>query len=163
MNVVIEGPDGSGKSTLASYIASELGWDVIASRGPAKSREEFRSRAVSCLHRVNAVFDRHPCVSERIYGTMRGDMMLEPDIEEWLYSSRPFIIYYPLPLIGAHHNLKAHDTPEHLELLNVKARDIKRAYDRWAMSRANFIYRRGEPKPPVVHLIRAWFAIGAQS
>jgi adenylate kinase family enzyme len=65
MNIVIEGPDNSGKSTLAREIARCTGKQLISSNGkPQDIPARIEAMPMSA---TDAVFDRHPCVSDLIY------------------------------------------------------------------------------------------------
>jgi hypothetical protein len=89
MIIVIEGPDNSGKSVLASQLAKLLhGVYVKSYLIPVPST--FRLTAYQSLLRQAESFaafvisDRHPAISEPIYGNiLRGGHLLAPmDIEE---------------------------------------------------------------------------------
>jgi broad-specificity NMP kinase len=75
--IVIEGPDGSGKSTLAQRLRDECDrymWFLRASTYPRDLLE--LQGAVDLLHyakmmRFPTVTDRHPIISEMIYGHVR--------------------------------------------------------------------------------------------
>lgn len=98
--IVVEGVDGAGKSTLIRnlrQISKQYFWTLNAS-GPPTSTEEV-TRAIDALGNltesaptVNWVFDRHPLVSEPIYGRiLRGKSYLD-DISPKVY--RDLIGYF---------------------------------------------------------------------
>ena len=156
MNIIVEGPDGAGKSTLVAFIANWLHWNIVASIGPAQNAREFNDRARLSLAHQCTVFDRHPIISERIYGAMRGNVMTDPVIEQAFYIKNNIIIYYrgnPYNF-AASHRIKPHDTAEHLLMLDRKHSLICDEYDKWALERAHIIYRRGESKPLLLELIK---------
>lgn len=155
MNIIIEGPDGSGKSTLAAFIANALDWKIVTSPGPAKTRDELNERVHACLWHNHSVFDRHPCISERVYGTIRGDIKLNAQLEARFYSSPSnIIVYFRGPRTLSNHKLKEHDVPEHVAMLKANHERICDAYDAWALDYAQLIYRRDESKLNFVKLIQ---------
>jgi len=93
--VVVEGVDGAGKTTLINNlrdVSREYFW-VLRASGPANSSDQLQ-RAVDELSTLidgsptNWVFDRHPLVSEPIYGhILRGKSHLE-GMSAWGYKAR---------------------------------------------------------------------------
>lgn len=84
--VVVEGVDGAGKSTLIANlrrVSRQYFW-VLRASGPPNNSEEVE-RAIDALAdlgggypSVNWVFDRHPLISEPIYGKiLRGKSHLD--------------------------------------------------------------------------------------
>lgn len=156
MNVIVEGPDGAGKSTLAAFVAQSLGWKIVASVGPTQNVHEFNERARSALCSRHIVFDRHPIVSERIYGNLRGKLMTDPDLERAFYTQDNVLIYYRGRSDDlSNHRAKEHDSLEHLAMIIGRHATICDEYDGWALERAHLIYRRGDNKQNVVKLIQA--------
>lgn len=139
MNIIIEGPDASGKSTLALFLSSFLRMPVVTSPGPVKTEEEMCNRAERYLKMDRTIFDRHPCVSEVIYGAVRGKTLIPARYLTRFDLSKKVVIYSACRF--THHNLKAHDTEEHRLMLQSKAEFIRCEYDRWAMRFADIIYR----------------------
>lgn len=158
-NIVLEGPDGSGKSTLAQYVMHELTksyamtWDTYQSPGPDKSEEQYTRRAEYCLSRTQTVFDRHPVVSELIYGTARGKCFLTEPLSTKFYNQRPLIIYCA-PIHGTAHTTKAHDTREHIDLITRRYDAICNMYRMWAQDYAQLMYRIGDDKERLLHMIK---------
>lgn len=76
-HVVVEGPDGSGKSRMVERIHTELGYPVHAKAsdsitGPVQDLSGWTMRV---QHEMAVtvepmVFDRHPVISEPIYGRL---------------------------------------------------------------------------------------------
>lgn len=155
MNIIIEGPDGGGKSTLAAFIAKALEWKIIASIGPTKSVEEFRQRTAGILRHDKIVFDRHPLVSECIYGSIRGSVMIDPDAEDYFYECGVnVIVYYRHSHPLTNHRLKAHDKPDHIAMVQENHERICALYDAWALEHAHLIFRRDECKSDFLKLLQ---------
>lgn len=155
MNIIVEGPDGAGKSTLVALIANSLDWEIAVSPGPTQNERDFNERARNALACQCMVFDRHPIVSERIYGRIRGNVMTDPMHEQAFYVQNNVLIYYrghEDDLLN--HKTKEHDSEQHLKLVFARHATICKEYDRWALERAHLIYRRGESKPHLLELIK---------
>lgn len=143
MNVILEGPDGSGKSTLARFLSESIGWKIVASKGPTRTYEELNARAHEFLRQTQTIFDRHCIISERIYGTMRGNVMTDGLVEMAFHMQENLIVYCRGDTI-LHQIDKDHDTPEHLDMIKKRHADICRLYDDWALRSAHFVYRKGD-------------------
>ena len=134
MNIIIEGPDSTGKSTLANMIAQHVFLPIQPSEGPPQSQEEIVARAEWYLTLDNKIFDRHPCVSEPIYGQFRDPRThMPPELLDRFYQTRPLFIYCHGKAPGEH-QLKDYDTPEHLDLVSKHEDTIHNAYIEWAYS-----------------------------
>jgi hypothetical protein len=158
MIIIIEGPDASGKSTLAEYLASALDFKIQPSEGRPKYSGEFRERLTRYSQMDDVIFDRHPVISQVVYGRARAsteDMPTGEDIRD-LYAKNPFIIYARASDL-THHKVKAHDTPDHLDTIKVKSAFILDSYDSWAVLKAHYIYRIGEPFNHLPSFIWSWF------
>ena len=93
--IVIEGLDATGKSTLADCLAKHLHWPIQPSEGPPRYEGEMTLRVERYLKMSrHVIYDRHPCVSQPIYGTMRTH---NDDIDSTLvnafYAQDPLFIY----------------------------------------------------------------------
>jgi len=91
--IVLEGPDLSGKSTIGKMLEDMLGVNAYHFGGPVKSREEFEDRLNSAP--TAFLYDRHPAISEQVYGTM-GDRkpLIPPDeLTNLLIDMDPLIFY----------------------------------------------------------------------
>lgn len=83
-HVIVEGPDGAGKSTLVEHLVDVMGFerhprasDSVA--GPVVDLPEWVEQATKGLFtRPPSVFDRHPLISEPIYGHFRPDRPMHP-------------------------------------------------------------------------------------
>lgn len=108
--IVVEWPDGAGKTTLAQALARDLGLELMP-RLVSTSAEELVDLKVwveqnTQLGFVPKVKDRHPLISELIYGPATRSSMREGFgsigwLSSWLasfYASGPIIIYCLPPL-----------------------------------------------------------------
>lgn len=148
MTIVIEGMDNSGKSTLARHIATLKGLTIQESEGPPKSKGEINERIKRYSYMKKTLFVRHPCISNPIYDRGRG-----PDHEGWIatplieafYQTRPFLIYCdPLDRYMEGHERKAHDSDDHLKMVDRTYPILLYHYREWAIGNAHVIYRIGD-------------------
>lgn len=153
MMIVIEGIDNAGKSTLAAQLSQRLGIRVITSPGPQKGSELIR-RVERCLEKPHAIFDRHPCVSDVIYSTLRGKRSDIPlSLIEQFYRSRPLFIYCaPNPNGLKGHITKGHDTKEHLDAVERHYSLLTKQYHDWACAYSNAWWRFGDSIEPIVRM-----------
>ena len=139
MNIIIEGPDGSGKSTLARHIAQHVPLTLKGGEGPSRSTEEIIARAWRYLKMDGMLFDRHPCISEPIYGQFRTPPTAIPqEYIDHLYRSKPLIIY--VHGLAGPQELKDYDTEVHIGLMQSHEDNIRNAYEEWAPGHANVTY-----------------------
>jgi hypothetical protein len=73
MIVIVEGPDGAGKTTLIHQIRARSDryfWIMRPSRPPTSKPEILRTLRwiTSRPEKLDLLFDRHPAISEQIYG-----------------------------------------------------------------------------------------------
>lgn len=136
--IIIEGPDNSGKTTLAKFLAKEIGREYYHAGGPPKSTPEIIGRVhFSFDNKDKYIFDRSPLISEQVYGVMRGQLYLNFEENEDLYSRfrelGPIIIYCRPPndtiLDMSTHEAKPHDTVEHVKQVTDKAVQMIALYD----------------------------------
>lgn len=157
MNIVLEGPDGSGKSTLAGYIGRALDIDVMSSTGPEKYPGEITDRIEKkYFARVPpVVFDRHPCVSQEIYGKFKpGGTRVPSHLLNYFYN-QPNILIYCRSLDGlSRHVRAAHDSDEHMALVHMNNRGIVQLYEEWALERAHMIFRIGDSESRLVAALK---------
>lgn len=160
MQVIIEGPDFAGKSTLAQYLSNELMLPLRHSGGPSKAPGEINERAATFnLQQHNSIYDRHPCVSQNIY----GDAFQDPDRERVtddniraFYASNPLIIYCRLMDIGKaerEHQQSENSDAEHARKVNDHLDAICNAYDAWALDHAHIVYRIGDNTRQVANFV----------
>lgn len=154
MNIVVEGPDNSGKSTLVDKLSHVLNMRVLHSDGPVKQQEEMHSRCLAYLNATDTIFDRHCIVSERIYGMMRGHVMLDPVLEGMFYDDQQHLIIYCRNTRGlSSHVMKQHDTQQHLTLVSSRHKQICDLYDKWALRHAHLMYRIGDDTKLITKII----------
>ena len=150
MIVVVEGVDNSGKSTLIKALQVILpGYGLQGSEGPPKYRGEMDDRVTSYLRNTDKmIYDRHPCVSQPIYGMMRSHSdPIHPRLLESFYRQRPLFIYCDggdRGMFGHTHNPESGDTQEHLDAVNENYVKLLAAYRVWAGQHAFISYRIGD-------------------
>lgn len=148
-NIVIEGQDATGKSTLATFLSLKLRMPIKESEGPTASVEHFLERASRYEQLQNHIIVRHPHVSESIYGTARETYLAytkNPDFLSSLnryYQSQPLVIYCMPPTASFHHKVKAHDTDDHIRLLQEHKHTICGLYRAWAQLDADLYHQIG--------------------
>lgn len=144
MNIIIEGPDNSGKSTLVKTIASRTGMTIQAGEGPEKYPGEIVERTRRYLKLQGRLFDRHPAISQNIYGRFReGATMIPDELLQEFYSQGNLIIFCSSVDVGAH-ELKDYDTPTHVKMVEDNKQAIEEAYRFWAGVRADIRYQVGD-------------------
>src|SRR5687767_8321524 len=147
MNVIVEGPDGTGKSTLIDRLTTMrlyVPFRTQAGEGPPKYPREINERALRYLDMKNTIFDRHPCVSQPIYSQLRGkDEDILPSTLLHFYEQDQLFIYCRSTRL-THHLVKSYEDPDHVATVEDKYAALVDAYDKWAVMRANLIYRIGD-------------------
>lgn len=157
--IVVEGVDNSGKSTLIRALHVVLpDWRLQGSEGPPKYKGEMdvRVQAYGLNHPRTTIYDRHPCVSQPIYGTMRShlDPIASHLITEF-YDRDPIFIYCD----GGDRGMKAHvfnpetDTEEHLMSVKDNYDNLLHHYRSWAAKYALISYRVGDSVSRVVKIV----------
>ena len=157
-NIIIEGPDNTGKSTLADYLSEHLGLGVILSGGPPTGQDDLALRMKMQPLITNAIFDRHCAVSQYIYNPHRKDpLTLGAEFNaffEKTHNDGHYMIYCrPNPNTETQHQLKPHDTPEHLESLAKNKDAIEKSYTDWAHAYADYGYIMGDDPRSVLEAI----------
>jgi len=156
-HIIIEGVDASGKSTLARHVQSTLGWSLQPSEGPPHYPGEMIIRVERYLSYSRVIFDRHPCVSQPIYGTMRSHHdVIPPDLLQRFYAKPTLFIYCdPLERGLTDHVINNHvDTTEHLAQVTSNYTHLLALYREWAIYHAHFVYRIGDPITRLIGAIR---------
>lgn len=163
MNIVLEGPDGGGKSTLALHLMEELNRNssdpylLQPGEGPPKFIDEINERLRRYALHKNAIFDRHPAVSQPIYSQLREVDNNMPDIDLVcaFYASKPLIIYCR-SITAAHHVVKEGEDPTHIDALTKNYEQLVHLYDVWALQHAHFIYRIGQNIIQLADAVKEW-------
>lgn len=98
--IVVEGMDNSGKTTLVETLAKHFKYSPIHS--PGYCSEMLPWAKDSLLIKKPRVYDRHPCISERVYGAvLRGKdefkSLWGEQIKRLFVDKRPLIIYCKPP------------------------------------------------------------------
>lgn len=138
--IILEGPDGGGKSTLAQALSEALGVPRHHSGGPPKNAQEIAQRHRRVLEalrdRKPIIFDRVPAVSDPIYGPIiRGATPITHDMVLELRDALVLPIIYCRPPISVllrvqdGHEVKEHETEEHVRGVMQHQQKIIEAYD----------------------------------
>lgn len=157
MNIVIEGIDASGKSSLAQVLAAGLGMEIIESEGPEKEPGELNARVNRYFQHHQAIFVRHPCVSDPIYSKGRGRASAIADhLIDRFYTQRNLFVYCdPLKRgLKGHIIKKAVDTDAHTKMLADNYGMLLTAYRDWALYHAHILYRIGDGADRIGQLIQ---------
>lgn len=90
--IILEGPDLSGKSTIGKRIQSICELPIHHAGGPPQGVLEILQRVINTSqHRI---LDRHPCISEQVYGHIRGVMLMTDEfMDQILHEQQPTIIF----------------------------------------------------------------------
>lgn len=160
--IVLEGMDNSGKSTLCRQISAVLPtWQIQVSEGPPKYAGESTERVARYLNFPrNTIYDRHPCVSQPIYGTLRSHSdPIDPEFIEVFYSMKPLFIYCDPVDRGmtGHVHHEGVDTPHHVASVNAHVDLLTTLYRQWAIKHAVFIYRIGDPMKRIVQAVETLY------
>lgn len=98
MLVIIEGPDGAGKTTLIDkLIQSKRYFVLIRNSGPPREVVDIY-RFLNLIDNIPpaqpVILDRHPCISDRIYGPLLRSMdLLRDKPSNWMLSRAELIVY----------------------------------------------------------------------
>lgn len=77
--IIVEGLDNTGKTTLVKELVNRLGIPSMIRVRP-KAETEFRIDLLRVLTDGPWIMDRHPIISEMVYGPiLRGGMVIEED------------------------------------------------------------------------------------
>lgn len=155
LNIVFEGPDHAGKSTLAKTVSDALRMPLQISSGVPKSYPEICERTQHYIDNLNGyVIDRHPCVSQVIYGELRNDPPLPQHMVDAFYAQKPFLIYCCANVDLSKHVPSVGDTPEHLAALETGFQLVVRAYEAWAFEHAHIFYRNYDETERIIAMMK---------
>jgi hypothetical protein len=157
--IVVEGVDNSGKSTLIKALQTVFPHaPVQGSEGPPKYKGEMDERVARYIMQpANTIYDRHPCVSQPIYGTMRTHLdPIKPELIKLFYDKRPLFIYCDGGTRGMEQHQVNHqvDTPEHLAAVADNYTKLLIQYRHWAAQHALINYRIGDDIQRLVGLVQ---------
>lgn len=159
MLIVLEGPDAAGKSTLAKFLVDTLGFSHRHSGGPGKRPGEIYERIDAMADDPGpTVYDRHPCVSQNIYLDalgLRGEYVDDARLNRF-YGGNVFIIYCrPLPDALKRHEMSEFATSDYHKHVERNYDRLTHLYDKWALKRANLVYRIGDDMGMIATQVRA--------
>jgi len=91
--IILEGPDLGGKTTIGERLENLTEKKCYHTGGPPKNKEEFLQKVSKIPN--NVICDRHPYISEIVYGSMRKN---EPyvdfkELSTFLKKENPLILY----------------------------------------------------------------------
>lgn len=155
MAIIIEGIDNSGKSTLARIVAKRLGLLLVESEGPPKYAGEMNHRVERYRAMSRPLFVRHPCVSQVIYGRLRGEEnSISTDLIREFYDQGHLFIYCdPLGRGLQGHVVKdGHDSSAHLKAIEDEYGNLLAMYRDWAFHHAHIVYRIGDSMDRIVKI-----------
>ena len=152
MNILIEGPDGTGKSTLAEALSTATGRPIVRSPGPPKNKQEIIERAEAALSTDGVIFDRHPIISEWVYGAFRPTGTMLPDrYMDALLKQSNFIVWCNRSM---NHTIKVHDTLDHLKMVEERHDAIAARYTVLLLGRCHYIHDCRDPITETARLIK---------
>lgn len=139
--VIVEGCDGSGKTTLIRRLCKELEVDIMpractSDKGPIDNLRAWVERDLqSGMQPGSGLYDRHPLISELIYGPLvRGQ--LPDDFDQWWLTAmlakldrlEPLIIFCipPWPAVESNVEHTHGTTTPHLRGV---LRNLRKIYD----------------------------------
>jgi hypothetical protein len=159
--IVVEGVDNSGKSTLVRSLSSMLPtFQIQVSEGPPKFAGEMDQRVGKYMgYPKNIIFDRHPCVSQPIYGQMRSHKDdIAPELIKSFYEMKPLFIYCdPLGRGLTTHVVKDDETPEHIAAVQSEYIRLLASYREWAINYATITYRIGDPMKRILKMVETMY------
>jgi len=120
MSIILEGPDLSGKSTIGERIGDMIGTLPFHFGGPVKTKEAFEHRLKTA--KLTMFYDRHPAISEQVYGTIGDRTPLIPaeELTQMLIDLDPLVVYCDpgLPFLLTqlkHLKSKPHKNQDHVD------------------------------------------------
>lgn len=156
-HIVVEGPDGAGKSTLIGHLTEILEYPIHPKasdsvKGPVDFLNQWVDRDMSILRgeENSYLYDRHPVISEPIYGrVVRGHTQWPFESSEFLREIRE-IMYQSCLVVWCLPNLHTVITNViangHEQMAGVVPQIAKvhqayeTAYFRWAGSKCHYDY-----------------------
>lgn len=158
MNIILEGPDNCGKSTLALAIHKATGLPIKSKEGRPKTWPAMIEKIRKYETIDGHIIDRHPIVSQSVYGLLRNDPEIPEDLMDNFFNRRDLIIYCRCLRTLDDHEASPTDTPEHLAMIQEQYQDVVDTYDNWAAICANIIYSDYGQLDTVVAMVKAVLA-----
>lgn len=152
MAIILEGFDNCGKSTLAT----KLGFEIVHP-GPAPkswAEEEACMEEQLMNARLPVVYDRVTCISSQVYRNRVGDRVYLDYLNQMLMTPQCILIYCRPPddviLNFDNHNVKAHDTLDHLKRIKDGAKHFLKSYDNVVRNVPHLVYNYTKPDDSVI-------------
>ena len=129
-SIILEGIDGTGKSTLALALAEKLGFAIVHAGGPPGSDSEAIRCCVSQQDYIDSgdwILDRVTPISRQCYELHIGDdhrMELQTSLKRMLDD----VVVIWCDTNVRHHEVKEHDTEEHIKHIADNHDEIQRNY-----------------------------------
>lgn len=141
---------------MAKAIGQALGMRVQQGSGPPKRPGEIERRTREYLSMRGTVFDRHPAVSQPVYGQLRGETLSDQMASLVLEThSGGHLMVYCRTVDGlSRHVVKEGEDPSHIRALVDGYDRVVAAYDRWALRHAKLIYRIGDDVEELIDIVR---------
>jgi len=127
MRIILEGLDASGKSTLGAFLSKELDLPIRYAGGPPGNRDIVVERCIEQHQYDDCIFDRVTSISERAYRIDISDDLYDElsTFTEMLISRGCLVVW----CTGCgNHELKGHDTEEHVRHITENADIIAKRY-----------------------------------
>ena len=167
MKIILEGIDNTGKSYLAEKMGAYFKVPIQPSEGPPHYPGEMNKRLRRYADYAGSmIFDRHPIISQPIYGQLRAthlDTFSNEWYEWWAEHRQQFVIVYCDPpsasrQMDEHTMHEGVDTPEHVAAVKENYPQLLEAYRAWALREANIVYRIGDSIRRVIGAVEAMAA-----
>lgn len=177
--IIVEGPDGAGKSSLVSKLHHDLGNPVheracTSEGGPVKELAQWVNSDLLAWRRRDvpvSIYDRHPVISEFIYGPIVRGEFTDPEMSNIymrrqvkMVATRSFTVFCLPPLATVIQNLGDN---EHMGGVAEHIREIYAGYQamaiHWSGQSIVYDYKRDSYEmllslihPRVNHLAMLW-------
>lgn len=141
-NIVLEGPDAAGKSTLAKALHVATGWPIHPKEGKPDTFEATVKKCERYLKLDGYIIDRHPMVSQAIYGqVIRNDPLLPPALIKEFHSQFNLIIYCRCIEKGMSvHVVRDGEHAAHVDRVRDRYSQLVQLYDQFGLVSSHLIY-----------------------
>lgn len=154
MNIILEGPDNCGKSTLARAIHEATGWPIKDKEGRPSTWEGMLDKIRKYQSVDGMIIDRHPIISQTIYGFLRSDPDIPIELMNEFYTHDDIIIYCRCHRGLQDHEASPTDTPQHLRMIEENQEMVRRLYDSWGCQAADIRYSQYDKMERVVAMVK---------